>query len=555
MIEPPPERYVLCLDDDPDFIKSLEAFLPERVNALRSDGLWYRFVFLQDPAEALEVLGDLMREGARVAMLISDQQMPSMKGIELLRRSRELSPGSMRILLTGHAGIEAAITAINDRLLDRYLTKPIENETEFTLSVKQLLEHFEMRQVIEQQAAALQELYRFANAVNALEDLDGMLETIARSSQSILGCRQSAAIVRGEEGALRGAVMGIDRSGPGWPALATTGGPGPPVGRASHPEQLPPDVAAAIRAAGIDPSGPIAYGRLAAHADPIGWILVGGRGSALSDVQLQTLGYLADTASIAIHKQLVWTRLEEANRRLATLDEIKSEFLRFISHELRTPLSYMSAIGLMDHPLTAKEWAEIGGIVRNGYKRLDAFITAGLDYFSWSGRSQAPSEEIVDWARIVEGEWIDDLVGQGLRRTSSARSCRVRMSEATARTVLIVLVENAIKFSPDPPSLEIELTASADRMRLALRDRGRGFEPEIGPELFRPFTVLETLHHREGTGLNLARTAAIVEAHGGRVEAHSEGRGKGATFVIELPLLRSGEASEDSGQSSDPRAA
>ena len=50
-----------------------------------------------------------------------------MKGTEFLAQARELAPSSVRILLTGHSGIEAAITAINDQLLDRHLTKPIES--------------------------------------------------------------------------------------------------------------------------------------------------------------------------------------------------------------------------------------------------------------------------------------------------------------------------------------------------------------------------------------------------------------------------------------------
>ena len=60
----------------------------------------------------------------------------------------------------------------------------------------------------------------------------------------------------------------------------------------------------------------------------------------------------------------------------------------------------------------------------------------------------------------------------------------------------------------------------------------------MGPELFRPSTVIDTLHHCEGTVLSLAKTAAMVEAHGGCIQAQSEGRGQGATFVLELPLHR-----------------
>jgi signal transduction histidine kinase len=213
----------------------------------------------------------------------------------------------------------------------------------------------------------------------------------------------------------------------------------------------------------------------------------------------------------------------------------------------------MSAINLLDQPMTPSDWEEIGAIIQRGYRRLDAFIAAGLDYFGWCGMGPAETEEVTDWTRIVAGDHVGTLVPAGCSPGLSTprQVCPVRMSEANAVSILRVLVENAVKFSLGAPEIEIVLTAGADRMRLAVRDKGRGFDPGIGPELFRPFTVMDTLHHREGTGLNLARTAAMVEAHGGRIEAQSEGLGRGATFIVELPLHRA----DDSHLTQDRRAA
>ena len=124
------ERHVLCVDDDVEFLRSLEFFLPAQVNEAQH-GLWYRFAFFHDPSEALETLRQMRSEAEPVALLISDQMMPVMKGIEFLGRAREISAESVRVLLTGHAGIESAITAINSRRL----SVPIRSRTLVRLSV------------------------------------------------------------------------------------------------------------------------------------------------------------------------------------------------------------------------------------------------------------------------------------------------------------------------------------------------------------------------------------------------------------------------------------
>ena len=569
MIDAPPERYVLCLDDDPEFIKSLEAFLPAQVNDSKGDAILYRFAFFQDPREALGVLSELVAEGATVAMLISDQQMPSMKGIELLRRSRAISSPSMRILLTGHAGIEAAITAINDQLLDRYLTKPIENERDFTLSVKQLLQHFEMRRTIEAQGKALQDLYRFANTLNAMGDLDSMLGYVAHFTETVLECREVLVTAGEPNGRRHRATVGIESpaevDGAEWPSAFSH------VGIARVPEEWTREALAIARGSNMDLSGPVGCASLRADGAALGLLLAGQRTSPWTETEIETLGYIADTASVAIHKQLVWTQLEEAhavtrrqaavldqaNGRLSRLDEIKSEFLRFISHELRTPLSSLSAIGLLERPLRPEDWKELGGIIQNGYRRLDAFITAGLDYFSWCGMGRIETDEITDWAQVVRARWVHELAGPEVARVvpELPHSCEVRMSPATAERILRALVENAVKFSPKGAAVKIEVSSTPDRVRIVVLDHGRGFEPEIGPELFRPFTVMDTLHHREGTGLSLARTAAMVEAHDGHIRAESQGPGSGATFIVELPAYRGSSAAEADGSDGARRAA
>ena len=84
----------------------------------------YRIVRATSGAEALAALDELAQRDLPVALIVSDHRMPEMTGIELLERSRPVTPGAKRVLLTAYADTDVAIKAINDIGLDHYLMKP-----------------------------------------------------------------------------------------------------------------------------------------------------------------------------------------------------------------------------------------------------------------------------------------------------------------------------------------------------------------------------------------------------------------------------------------------
>ena len=138
----PVEYYILCVDDDEEFLRSLEFFLPDRINDGSRPDMWCRFIFLADPSEALSVLHELEADGETLALILSDQKMPGMTGTVLLDKARDAYADCVRVLLTGHAGIESAVLAINGGTIDAYLTKPIESEESFTKCVRELVIEF-----------------------------------------------------------------------------------------------------------------------------------------------------------------------------------------------------------------------------------------------------------------------------------------------------------------------------------------------------------------------------------------------------------------------------
>lgn len=124
----------------------------------------YQILLANSGKEGLELLAK-----NEVSLIISDQRMPEMIGAEFLARSQEISPHSMRIMLTGYSDIEAAIQAINEGGIYRYITKPWDDE-DIKLVVREALQRLDL----EQENRQLTEELKTKNA--ALEDFNAKLE-------------------------------------------------------------------------------------------------------------------------------------------------------------------------------------------------------------------------------------------------------------------------------------------------------------------------------------------------------------------------------------------
>jgi thioredoxin reductase (NADPH) len=113
-----PKPAMLAVDDDPEVLASISRDLRSRYAAE------YRIMRAESGAQALEILAELALRVRPVALVLSDQRMPGMSGVQMLTRAREHAPDSKFILLTAYADTDAAIAAINEVGLDYYLQKP-----------------------------------------------------------------------------------------------------------------------------------------------------------------------------------------------------------------------------------------------------------------------------------------------------------------------------------------------------------------------------------------------------------------------------------------------
>jgi len=175
-LENRPEYVLMCVDDDSDFLASMRQLLKTNLRtAFRRMTLDLQFH--SDPQDALS---SAKAQSKPIALVISDQVMPHMPGLELLEQIKSLCPDTQKVLLTGYAGIESAIRAVNDRLLDKYLTKPIEDRVDFLNIIQHLVREFHLRRVGAMQRQSLMAQFEFIRVITGAKKLDFALETTSK---------------------------------------------------------------------------------------------------------------------------------------------------------------------------------------------------------------------------------------------------------------------------------------------------------------------------------------------------------------------------------------
>lgn len=255
---------------------------------------------------------------------------------------------------------------------------------------------------------------------------------------------------------------------------------------------------------------------------------------------------LTQMASVAIENTRLYEAEQNARTEAEAANRIKDEFLAVLSHELRSPLN----------PILG--WSKL---LRS--RKLDEEATdRALEIIERNAKLQTQLiEDLLDVSRILRGKLSlkvapVDLQGvtgaaiETVRLAAEAKSIQIRTRFDSPTTVMgdpnrlqqIVwnLLSNAVKFTDVNGQIEVKLECVNHQAQIRVTDNGKGIEPDFLPYIFDYFRQEDSATTRKfgGLGLGLAIVRHLVELHGGTVHAASPGEGKGATFVVRLPLVK-----------------
>jgi signal transduction histidine kinase len=284
---------------------------------------------------------------------------------------------------------------------------------------------------------------------------------------------------------------------------------------------------------------------LVAREQKLGTLVLGRTDRTYEDNEVVFAEEIGRRAALAFDTARLYAAQQNARDAADAASRAKDQFLASVSHELRTPLSailgWAKLLALDDLPESKRARAR-GTIERNAVAMAQLI------------------EDLIDVSRIVSGKLrlemgnvdpalVVDAAVEALRPAAEARAIEVAVDHdarlgavlgdaARLQQVVWNLLSNAVKFTPAGGRVHVELRRSANQVLITIRDTGKGIDPRFLPHVFEPFRQGDALVTRptSGLGLGLAIVKHIVELHGGRAEAYSEGVGRGAVFTVHLPV-------------------
>ncbi len=253
---------------------------------------------------------------------------------------------------------------------------------------------------------------------------------------------------------------------------------------------------------------------------------------------------LGDACAQALDRSRLYEDAERLRHQAEAASRAKDEFLAMLGHELRNPLAPM---------VTALELLRLRGGGRLG--RVEEVISRQVNHLT------RMVDDLLDVARVARGMvtlspqpgelW--PIVARALEMASPLIESRSHHLEVSVpRTglgisadpdrlaqVIANLLTNAAKYTPPGGDIAVSAAREGDALVIRVKDNGVGMEPELLARVFDPFVQAAQGRDRRagGLGLGLTLVKSLTAMHGGSVEAHSEGLGRGSEFVIRLPAL------------------
>jgi two-component system phosphate regulon sensor histidine kinase PhoR len=229
------------------------------------------------------------------------------------------------------------------------------------------------------------------------------------------------------------------------------------------------------------------------------------------------------------------------------ISEIKTDFINNMTHEFKTPIATINlALDAMKNPKISDDKEKMQRylqMIRDENKRMHAQVENVLQISKLDKKELDIVKEQADIHQIIENaiEHVHLIIEarQGsLTRHFHAQRTTALLNDVHFTNVIVNILDNAIKYSPDEPLIDIYTENVKDFIMIKIRDRGLGMSKTTLKRIFEKFYREHTgdIHNVKGHGLGLAYVKRIIDDHNCHIYVESE-KGKGSTFIIKMPLI------------------
>ncbi len=491
-----------------------------------------------------------------VAVVLSDQKMPGLTGVEFLSRARELDPKTIRMLITAYGDAATLSSAINEGCVYRYIAKPWYPE-ELRLAVRRGIEVYALDRERDQLLRELTTLNRVARTINQELELDPLLGLLLEAVVGELGFDAASVLLFDERSrALRLARMAPSRT----PAESLVGreiraGDAPRFLQRLEAGEL--QLLTLEQSAGYEApvrawvtevaADQLLVVPLVAKSRVLGALAVDNRrgGPGFEADERLLLDGFATQAAIAVANAQLVDALRRSRQHVARADRLGTvgTLAAGVAHEINNPLvsiqTFLSLAPAKRAESDAEFWGSYHQLALSELERIRGLV-ATLSRLARGGGERPPRAacdvaEIADEAaRLVAHEAHEAQVTIALE--ADPDTPKVAAVREQLHQVLLNLLLNAVQATPPGGRIRVRVwgeEGDAPAARVEVADTGCGIAPGHIEQIFDPFFT--TKGPDQGTGLGLMICHHIVSDHGGSIEVESE-PGGGSRFRMRLPV-------------------
>ena len=229
------------------------------------------------------------------------------------------------------------------------------------------------------------------------------------------------------------------------------------------------------------------------------------------------------------------------------ISQIKTDFINNMTHEFKTPIATINlALDAIKNPMVIDDKEKVTrylSMIKDENKRMHAQVENVLRISKLEKNELNISKDRVELHDIIKDAIahvkliVEDRNGY-IKSKLNAVNCSVLANSMHFTNVIVNILDNAVKYSPDEPKIKVETENIGNSIILKISDKGSGMTKAAQKRVFDKFYREQTgdVHNVKGHGLGLAYVKRIVQDHQGHVSVESE-KGIGSTFIIELPLI------------------